>query len=169
MWKSFPTLTETDIQEARKDRKKARFLVDENMYGAVLKFLKQAGFNAVGISNVGLSGHADEDILAFAKRDDRVVLTHDRDFLDDRRFPLSQNPGIVVLPGAHGNSDALLSAIRHVIRTVGVSRGLWTATRVVVSQDGVWSVYTFEKSSGQIVSNRYRFTPRGMEYWTEES
>lgn len=169
MWKSFPTLTKAEIREAKKDRKKARFLVDENVDKIVLGSLRSEGFNVVSTEDAGLSGHTDEDILAFAKREDRVLLTHDPDFLDNRKFPPSRNPGIVILPGVEGNSTALLLALRDVMRIVGVYRGLWTATKIVVSHDGVWNVYTFEKDTGQIVRNRYRFTSHGMEYWEEES
>jgi predicted nuclease of predicted toxin-antitoxin system len=169
MWELFPKLTKDDIREAKKDRKKSRFMIDENVDKTAIAFLNNAGFNVVSTDEVGLSGHSDEDILAYAKREDRVLLTHDPDFLDDRKFPPSRNPGIVILPGAHGNTAALLSALKNVMRIVGVSRGLWTATKIVVSHAGVWNVNTFEKDTGQIVKNRYRFSSRGMEYWVEES
>jgi predicted nuclease of predicted toxin-antitoxin system len=169
MWKPFPKLTKDDIREAKKDRKKSRFLIDENLDKTARAFLCNEGFNVVTTDEIGLSGHSDEDILAYAKREDRILLTHDPDFLDDRKFPPSRNPGLVILPGAQGNTSALLSALQDVTRIVGVSRRLWTATKIVVSHDGVWSVSTYEKDSGQIVKNRYRFTSRGMEFWNEES
>jgi len=83
-WKEYQALSKEDLREAKKDRKKARFLVDENVGSVVLDELRKSGFNAVSTHNVGISGHPDENILAFAKREDRVLLTHDPDFLDDR-------------------------------------------------------------------------------------
>jgi predicted nuclease of predicted toxin-antitoxin system len=47
---------------------------------------------------VGLGGRSDEEIFAYAWREKRIIWTHDRDFLDDKRFPVHRNPGVLVLP-----------------------------------------------------------------------
>ena len=166
-WQLYPILTKEDIRDAKKDRKKARFLVDENVGMALLEALKSAGFNALNTRDLGISGHPDESVLAVAKREDRVLLTQDNDFLDNRKHPLSHNPGIVVLPSTQGNAASLVSALRDVMRIVGVSRELWRESRIVITQDGVWTVSTLDRSTGRIVTNRYRFTTQGMEYWEE--
>ena len=92
-------------------RKKARFLVDESLGIGVTQYLRKAGWNVKDVSEVGLSGHSDEDVLAFAERDDRILLTHDEDFLDDRSFPPHRNPGVIILPGGSGDEAALVQAL----------------------------------------------------------
>ncbi len=77
-------------------KKKARFLVDESVDRVITGFLREKGWNVRDVSEMGLSGQDDESVLAAAHWDHRVLLTHDRDFLDDHRFPPHRNPGVVV-------------------------------------------------------------------------
>jgi predicted nuclease of predicted toxin-antitoxin system len=168
-WIKYPALSKQDLRDAKQDRKKARFLVDENIECVVLDTLRESGFNAVSTNDVGISGHPDENVLAFAKRDDRVLLTNDADFLDDRKFPYPHNPGVVVLPSAQGKIKALLGALSDVMNIVGVSRDLWRESKIAVTEKGVWTVSTFERKEGRVVKNRYRLSANGMEYWDEES
>src|SRR3990172_6362415 len=97
-WQRPPKLTKAEIAAPRRDTKKARFVVDESMDVEVASWLRRQRFDAVHVSDVGLAGHTDEDVCAYAWREDRVLLTHDADFLTDRRFPPQRNPGVVVLP-----------------------------------------------------------------------
>jgi predicted nuclease of predicted toxin-antitoxin system len=86
----------------RHQKKRARLLVDESLGPAVAEVLRGAGWNMKFAGEVGLLGRSDEDVLAYAQRDDRFLLTHDVEFLDDRRFPPDHNPRILVLSGASG-------------------------------------------------------------------
>ncbi len=87
-------------------RGKARFLVDESIGVAVADFLRENGFNTKYVGDIGLLGHSDEDVFAAAWKEDRIVVTHDPDFLDDRRFPPHRNPGVILVrPGADGRDD----------------------------------------------------------------
>ena len=83
-------------------KKKSRFLIDESLGIDVAKYLRGKGYNAEFVGDVGLAGHSDEDVFAFAWRERRMLWTHDRDFLDDAKFPEHRNPGVVVLPGGDG-------------------------------------------------------------------
>src|SRR5437899_2423044 len=151
-WKREPPLSKSDRRQSlREYRKKARFLVDESLGRNVAMLLRRAGWNVKYVDEVRLTGHSDEDVLAYAFRDDRVLLTHDGDFLSVRRFPHHRNPGVVVLPGADGNEDALLRALGKMLLVVGAARNLFRACRIVIDERGVWKVYTFEKAEGRVV------------------
>jgi predicted nuclease of predicted toxin-antitoxin system len=63
------------------------------------------------VDDVGLSGRSGEEVLAFAWEEQRILLTHDFDFLDDSRFPFQRNPGLVVLPGGTDSRVGLADAI----------------------------------------------------------
>jgi predicted nuclease of predicted toxin-antitoxin system len=83
-----------------------RFLVDESMGEGVAKILRHEGYNAKYVSDVGLTGRSDEDVFATAWSEDRVLVTHDPDFLDDRLFPPHRNPGVLLIrPGSSGRGD----------------------------------------------------------------
>jgi predicted nuclease of predicted toxin-antitoxin system len=56
-----------------------RFLANENFPGAAVSALARAGHDIVWVRNAA-PGSADEDILAWAVRENRVLLTFDRDF-----------------------------------------------------------------------------------------
>jgi len=106
-WKRLE-LTEDDRYALRTLEKKTRSLVDENVHAEVVRFLRAHGWNVKNVDDGALRGHCDEDVLAFAHREDRILLTHDRGFLNDRQFPPNRNPGVVILPGANGNEERLV-------------------------------------------------------------
>ncbi len=47
----------------------------------------------------------DAQVLAEAKRQDRILVTHDRRFLDKKNFRPEDNPGVIIIPGGHGDDD----------------------------------------------------------------
>jgi len=148
-------------------RKKARFLVDESVGPGVTELLRRLGWNVKDVSECDLAGHSDEDVLAFAFKDDRVLLTHDPDFLDNRRFPHHRHPGCIVLPGAHGNDRALLRALGDTLSVVGHARDLFRPSRIRITEDGVWTVAIYERAEGRVVTTRYRFNRGPFEVWED--
>ena len=117
-WKELAPVTDKQIKDFNQFKKRARFLVDESLGKGVARILCDEGWNTVFVSDVGLGGHSDEDIFACAWEEDRILLTHDQDFLDDRRFPPHRNPGVIVLPGASGSAEGLGSALRGVVSII---------------------------------------------------
>jgi predicted nuclease of predicted toxin-antitoxin system len=51
--------------------------------------VREVGLNIVTAQEAGKRGHPDENQLAEARRQGRILLSCDRDFLNDRRFPLN--------------------------------------------------------------------------------
>lgn len=74
----------------------ARFMVDECTGRSVVRYLRENGFDAVGVTEV-MPQATDSDILRRAFDEDRVVITNDKDFGDmvyrDRR----KHCGIILL------------------------------------------------------------------------
>lgn len=56
-----------------------RFLANENMPGAAVRALAAAGHDVVWV-RMAAPGSADEEVLAWAEREGRVLLTFDQDF-----------------------------------------------------------------------------------------
>jgi predicted nuclease of predicted toxin-antitoxin system len=111
-WKELNT--PSDKEERALDlqyRGKARFIVDESAGVEVARILQRFGYNTKFVGEFGLCGHSDEDIFAAAWKDKRILVTHDSDFLDNRRFPLHRNAGIIVIrPGSSGRDNEGLFA-----------------------------------------------------------
>src|SRR5262249_2040509 len=107
----------------------------------------------------------DEDVFAFAWKDDRILLTHDEDFLDDKRFPPHRNPGMVVLPGGDGNERALLEALAFVLSVVAPFREMYRGTRLRINPDGSWTM-RMRNETGAMNTIRMRSRRNGpIEEW----
>ncbi|MFW5666065.1 MAG: DUF5615 family PIN-like protein [Coleofasciculus sp.] len=61
--------------------KKIRWHLDEQVDRAIAQALKQRGVDVTTTPEVGLLGATDEEQLAFAISQQRVIFTHDEDFL----------------------------------------------------------------------------------------
>ena len=80
-WKKVDLPAQREIDAyVRQFKKKARFLVDESLGSEAAKVIRELGWNVKYVDEVALVGHSDEDVFAFAWSDDRILLTHDRDF-----------------------------------------------------------------------------------------
>ncbi|MGH2536746.1 MAG: DUF5615 family PIN-like protein [Candidatus Promineifilaceae bacterium] len=60
---------------------RVRFHLDENVDPVIANALRRYGADVTTTAEAGLRGHDDEAQLAFAKREARVIVTHDDDFL----------------------------------------------------------------------------------------
>jgi len=57
-----------------------RFLLDECLKSQLKDILRHSGHDAIHVTDLGLQGEPDEQIMAAACRDDRVLLSADTDF-----------------------------------------------------------------------------------------
>ncbi len=57
------------------------FLLDEHVAHAVAQALRRRGIDAQTATEAGLLGATDAEVLAYAQRAGRIVVTHDDDFL----------------------------------------------------------------------------------------
>ena len=58
-----------------------KFHLDENVEGAIAEGLRRRNIDATATPEVGLLGASDEEQVAFALLQGRVIFTHDADFL----------------------------------------------------------------------------------------
>jgi predicted nuclease of predicted toxin-antitoxin system len=57
-----------------------KFLLDQDVYAATMRFLKDLGYDVVPVAQIGLSQADDSDLLKKAQEQDRIFVTRDRDF-----------------------------------------------------------------------------------------
>jgi predicted nuclease of predicted toxin-antitoxin system len=62
-------------------------LIDENLETALAGELRGQGYVAVHVQNALEKGASDDEIARHARKQQCIILTNDRDFLDDERFP----------------------------------------------------------------------------------
>jgi len=74
-----------------------RFLANENFPGAAVRALEAAGHDVVWVG-IAAPGVSDPDVLAWAAREERILLTFDKDFGDLARMSaLPGKCGVVLL------------------------------------------------------------------------
>ena len=68
-----------------------------------MRLIRSGGFNVLTAHEVELQGHPDENHAAYALKNARVLLTCDRDYLNEQRFPLIHCPAIVICDFGSGS------------------------------------------------------------------
>lgn len=168
-WKKLSPITDEQARDFSRFKRKTRFLVDESLGETVALVLREDGWNVEFALDVELGGHSDEDLFAYAWEEDRVLLTHDHDFLDDRRFPPHRNPGVIVLPGASGTGEGLGFALRRVVSIIGPNRKAFPRFKIEITQDGIWNVKSIVRVSDEVRNWRLRFGRNDEIYeWEDE-
>lgn len=89
-----------------------KLLADENIHPAVVAFLRQHGCDVADVLALGLGRQPDNIILNEALKQDRIVLTHDRDF--GRLAVLGRQPmhGIIFLRPGHIDPQFTIATIQ---------------------------------------------------------
>ena len=169
-WKALEQPTTAEIRDLKREfAGKPRFLVDESMGEGVARLLRDRGCNVKYAADCGLIGHSDEDVFAKAWAEKRVILTHDSDFMDDRRFPAHRNPGVVQIhPGADGNDNARLIECLVKILLIASDSGRWfLGKKLEFSSNDQFSICS--NTNGRFTRSRYlwRAGGRAME-WVDE-
>ena len=59
---------------------KPKFLIDQNISQKIASFLSGLGFDVKTLGDLGLKGVPDTEIVEAAKKEDRIVITFDKDF-----------------------------------------------------------------------------------------
>ncbi len=89
------------------------FLIDEDMPRSTARVLTQAGYRAVDVRDVGLRGHSDVEVFAYAQSHGMVLISADLGFANALRFTPGSHGGVVVVripnevPTARVNAELL--------------------------------------------------------------
>lgn len=163
-WKPIKITKHEESWFRRTFGKKARFLLDENLDGEPAAEMRSEGWNTKTAQEAGLIHRSDEDVVAYAWRHNRILITTDADFSDERRFPPNRNPGIVIVPSGHDG----VAAIATILPLVGDYRELYRGDVIQVDRGGTISIRS-TKHDGSRKTTRYRFSrgPDPLE-WVDE-
>jgi predicted nuclease of predicted toxin-antitoxin system len=157
------------MQAAVRLAQRSRFLVDECLGVDVTGVLKNWGCNVQDSSEAGLRGKDDTTVFQYAWKSGRILLTHDRDYLDDQEFPEHRNPGVVILPGAEGDNAVLIRALRLCVDVMGKMPDIWRGAKVVIVASGEITVRQREHDSGRVTSTKYRMEAGVPQEWIDEN
>ncbi|MCS3917669.1 DUF5615 family PIN-like protein [Fervidibacter sacchari] len=74
-----------------------KVLADENIFPAIVNFLRQKGLDVVSVQEKGLTGATDDEVFEIAQKEQRALITFDRHFANILRYPPSKHCGIIVI------------------------------------------------------------------------
>lgn len=74
-----------------------KFLTDENVAVSLVKSLRNMKFDVKDVKEEKLYGLKDKELLKLGAKEDRVIITHDKDFINLALAKDLQNRGIILL------------------------------------------------------------------------
>jgi predicted nuclease of predicted toxin-antitoxin system len=95
-----------------------RFLADESCDHAVVRALRQESHDVLAISEFA-SQSSDDDVLAMALREERILLTEDKDFAQLVFARRLKSPGVILIRFPANARLSLPRAILQLVRNVG--------------------------------------------------
>jgi predicted nuclease of predicted toxin-antitoxin system len=151
------------VQNIRR-RAKARFYADENFPGKAANLLRATGSEVRTARQAHLLGHPDENHWAYARRHKLALLSCDRDFLDERRFPLMHSPAIFVFDFGAGSEHEIRLAFRCLKTVLSMPQLFDKWWKYDARRDG-WTVLA-RHQNGTSARERYRLWAGQLQIWT---
>lgn len=111
-----------------------KLLVDENVSPRVAEALRDKGYDVRHVREVGMKGQPDAEIMAYARREQRTLITLDEDFADLRYYPLGTHTGIIRLKLEFAPSSIVLACLTRLLPQL--QQDLLTKGSLVIT-DGV--------------------------------
>ena len=74
-----------------------KFLTDENISPSLVKTLRNKKYDVKDIKEEKLFGTSDTEILKLAYKENRVIITHDKDFANLLGYSLIKHKGVILL------------------------------------------------------------------------
>ena len=94
-----------------------RFKLDENLPSELASLFREFGHDAETVLDQGMGGTQDSDLASACTREQRVLVTLDKDFSDIRTYPPNRHAGIVVLRLQSQARDHVLTVGRRFLQT----------------------------------------------------
>lgn len=95
-----------------------KFLVDEALQDAVAHRLEEAGHDAAHVRLRGLAGHTDDEVMALAVDEGRVLITTDTDFGTILALSGAAGPNVLLLRGTGDTVEERVGAVLDVLPRV---------------------------------------------------
>lgn len=113
-----------------------KIVIDEDLHRSISEPLERLGYDPIDVRDRGLRGSKDQDVYAFAQRNEAAIISGDKDFSSILRFPVDGHYGIIV---AHFPSQLSPSVVNEEIYSAlqGMSPDVITGALVVVTSGKV--------------------------------
>lgn len=112
-----------------------RVLLDQGLPRSAAKLLRDAGIDAVHTAECGLATAADTEILEYARRQDRLVVTFDADFHAILVLRHAIAPSVIRIRIEGLRADAIANLVQAILRHCGAE--LTRGAMVSVTSDRI--------------------------------
>ncbi len=161
--------TEKEIKQVldyRRRKAKARFYADENFPALAVELLRKMGGKVVTVQEAGRRRHPDENHAAYALKHGYILLTCDRDYLDESRFPLIHCPVIAVFDfGSGSHRDEIQQSFTCLKGTLRSPQFFDKWTKIDAKRDS-WTEHS-RHLDGTTSRSRYRVYRGNFQEWVE--
>lgn len=99
-----------------------KFKIDENLPAECALLLRDAGFEADTVADEQLTGAQDSVIAGRVRQEERVLITLDLDFANERSYPPSEHSGIIVLRMKRQDKHTILALMPRIIACLATRR-----------------------------------------------
>lgn len=159
-----PTKKEVEqVLDYRRRKAKPKFYADENFPNGAARLLRKMGARLLTAQEAGLTKHPDENHAAYALRRGYVLLTCDRDYLNERRFPLIHCPAIVVFGFGSGSIEQIRDAFT-CLKTMFGSPQFFDKWIKIDAKRTSWTEYA-RHLDGTTSRSRYRVFQGRLQEW----
>ncbi len=150
----------------RAKKKKPRFYVDEDVPHQAVEILRELGFNVLTAEEAGRRGHPDENHLAEALKQSRILVTRDRDYLNERRFPLNQCPALVVCDFGTGTREQIIRTYQ-CLAMIELAPDFFEEWVKIDTKPSEWTE-TIRFREGTTQRSRHRLHQGELQVWVED-
>jgi len=95
-----------------------RFLIDMPLSPLLAEWLQTEGHEAIHAVHMGLGQAPDKEIIAQARKDNRIIVTADLDYARLLALAGSSSPGIILLRGGNYSDKEMLGLIKRALMTI---------------------------------------------------
>lgn len=155
-----------ELRDALSRRAVARFYADENFPGTAADELRALGARVATAQEANLLGHPDDNHLGYARRKGLVLITCDRDYLDERRYPLIHCPAIVVFNFGGGTREEIRRSFRCLSAVLDVPQFYDKWTKIDAKRDS-WTEYA-RHLNGTTSRSRLRLFRGRIQQWVTD-
>jgi hypothetical protein len=174
-WIDMDTIAIDDKLSDRDDRQlvefarrkaKPRFYADENFPGLATDILRGYKADVFTIQDARRTGHPDENHAAEALHLGRILMTCDRDYLDERRFPLIHCPALIVCDFGRGTEREIRDTFKSLGAVFSTPQLFDKWTKIDARRDS-WTEFA-RYLDGTASRTRYRFHRGRLKEWVDE-
>jgi hypothetical protein len=157
-------------EETKRLLGKVCFYIDHDVDDAVVEMLRWLKYDVETAKDIGAEGQRDEWHFRRTFRTKRVLLTKDKGYLNDERFPLPQTRGVIILNIDTANPEEIARSLEVIDIVLSKLRRTLEQAKVILNSDYTLTIiHRVPTGEGfDVRKTRYRVRPDGADKWTED-